>query len=199
MNENFSDDDDSYASGYESSICDASSVGPFSPEEVTLLTNDLEESPLPEGYEFASSQSYENNASDVAEETTIDDISVCSHLSDEHPVTPSKSIAHHYMVYSRLVFVSFDIETGGEQCGIIQISAEIFRFEKDGTPSIENDSFDEYVRPPSDAYWNSNSCKRTHGLHADHPQIKDASSLSEVWKDLNCTLADMLGGTRKQY
>ena len=182
MNENFSDDDDSYSSGYESSICDASSLGSFSPEEVDLLENDLEECPLPEGYEYVSPESYENLASNAAEDLTFDDISVSSNSSNDDPIPKSKSIAHHYMTKNRLVFVSFDIETGGELCGIIQISAEIFRFEKDGTPSIEKETFDEYVKPPSDAYWNETACRQTHGLHADHPNIKEASSLSDVWK-----------------
>ncbi len=36
------------------------------------------------------------------------------------------SIAHHYLQKEKLVYVSFDIETAGESCGIVQLSAQIF-------------------------------------------------------------------------
>ena len=38
-----------------------------------------------------------------------------------------KSIAHYNLKAKRVVFVSLDVETGGEYCGIIQLSAELFR------------------------------------------------------------------------
>ena len=46
---------------------------------------------------------------------------------DDELVKPrGKSIVHHYMP-SKIVYVSFDMETGGEYFGIIQMSANIFR------------------------------------------------------------------------
>ena len=45
---------------------------------------------------------------------------------ENKPVPKRKSIAHHYMS-SKLAFISFDVETGDESCGIVQISANIFR------------------------------------------------------------------------
>ena len=45
---------------------------------------------------------------------------------DDLAIPKGKSIAHHYMP-SKMVYVSFDVETGGEYCGIIQMSANIFR------------------------------------------------------------------------
>ena len=45
---------------------------------------------------------------------------------DDVAIRRGKSIAHHYMS-SKMVYVSFDVETGGEYCGIIQMSANIFR------------------------------------------------------------------------
>jgi len=65
---------------------------------------------------------------------------------DDELVKPrGKSIAHHYMP-SKMVYVSFDVEeTGGEYCGIIQMSANIFRINNnDG--EIERESFDRYVK-----------------------------------------------------
>jgi hypothetical protein len=34
------------------------------------------------------------------------------------------SIAHKYFEEERIVFVSLDLETGGDRCGILQLSAE---------------------------------------------------------------------------
>jgi hypothetical protein len=45
MSENFSDDDDSYTSDYDLSICDASSLGSLTLDEVNLLVDDLGECP----------------------------------------------------------------------------------------------------------------------------------------------------------
>jgi len=38
-----------------------------------------------------------------------------------------KSIAHKWIATEKAVYVSLDIQTGGENCGIIQRSAQIFR------------------------------------------------------------------------
>ena len=45
---------------------------------------------------------------------------------DDVAIPRRKSIAHHYMS-SKMVYVSFDMETGGEKCGIIQMSANVCR------------------------------------------------------------------------
>jgi len=45
---------------------------------------------------------------------------------DDVAISKGKSIAHHYMP-SKMTYVSFNVETGGEYYGIIQISANIFR------------------------------------------------------------------------
>ncbi len=44
-----------------------------------------------------------------------------------------------------MVYVSFDVETGGEYCGVIQISANIFRV-IDDNGEIEIETFDRYIR-----------------------------------------------------
>ena len=40
------------------------------------------------------------------------------------PIPPGKSIAHHYIKAHSVVYWSLDIETGGEHCGIVQLSAK---------------------------------------------------------------------------
>ena len=100
-------------------------------------------------------------------------------------------------------FLSLDLETGGEECGIIQLSAEFVRPKlhrggktavKDSLESLERGDdnifdkqnnpqgtvFDEYVQPPEDAEWNEGD--GTHGLSATHPSIRSARKMKEVWK-----------------
>ena len=38
-----------------------------------------------------------------------------------------KSLAHKWIAIEEAVYISLDIENGGESCGIIQLSAQIFR------------------------------------------------------------------------
>jgi len=44
------------------------------------------------------------------------------------------------------------VETGGEYCGIIQMSANIFRI-NNNVGEIESESFDRYVKPRDGAIW----------------------------------------------
>ena len=51
-----------------------------------------------------------------------------SPTAENDPTIPkTRSLAHHQFEANKVVFVSFDIETGGEYCGILQMSAEIVR------------------------------------------------------------------------
>ncbi len=43
---------------------------------------------------------------------------------DSSEIWKGKSLAHYHIMQEQAVFVSFDIETGGENCGIVQISAQ---------------------------------------------------------------------------
>ena len=45
--------------------------------------------------------------------------------SEEKPIPRGKSIAHHY-VHRKLVYVSLDLEQGGEYCGIVQLQCQLF-------------------------------------------------------------------------
>jgi len=99
---------------------------------------------------------------------------------DDVAIPKGKSIAHHYMP-SKMVYVSFDVETGGEYCGIIQMSANIFRI-NNNVGEIESESFDRYVKPRDGAIWSSSSTD-VHGLHANSPQIKNAKGIEIVWND----------------
>ncbi len=51
-------------------------------------------------------------------------------LSDNERKPPcGKSIAHFDLLDHNIVFLSLGLETGGEYCGIIQISGQLFRFD----------------------------------------------------------------------
>ncbi len=106
-------------------------------------------------------------------------------------IPKGKSIAHNHIKDGKVVFLSFDVETGGEQCGIVQISAQVFRFpagdftsSKSKTPpSItipENAIFDEYVKPHPDAVWSSSSTQ-VHGLSPTSPEIQHEEEIEFVW------------------
>ena len=87
-------------------------------------------------------------------------------------------VAQHYMP-SKMVYVSFDVETGGEYGWIIQMSANIFRI-NNNIGEIESESFDRYVKLRDGAIWSSSS-KDVHGLHANSPEIKNAKVIEIVF------------------
>ena len=95
-----------------------------------------------------------------------------------------KYLIHDYVESGSAIFVSFDIETGGEYCGILQISAECFKLDTDVTEygGIRfSDTFNSYVKPSESAIWSDHTTK-IHGLHKGHPSIIHAYPLELVWK-----------------
>jgi len=102
----------------------------------------------------------------------------------EPPCIPSgKSITHFDLLSNNVVYCSLDVETGGEYCGIIQLSVELFCFNNED-PDYRVDhiepTFNEYVRPPDGAIWNEASAQTSHRLHANSPQILSASTFNTV-------------------
>ncbi len=60
--------------------------------------------------------------------TTTDPTITTEHvidIVDDLSMLQGKSFAHHYFDQDQAVLCSFDIKTGGEFCGILQISAQI--------------------------------------------------------------------------
>ena len=93
-----------------------------------------------------------------------------SPTAEDDPTIPkSRSLAHHEFEANKVVFVSFDIETGGEYCGILQMSAEAEIMRLKVTPKLmqagknkgkpsnsedcpenvvrESNTFNKYVKP----------------------------------------------------
>ena len=106
-----------------------------------------------------------------------------------------------------LKFLSLDLETRGEECGVIQLSAEFVRPKlhrggktavKDSLESLERweDNifdeqnnpqgmvFDEYVQPLEDAEWNEEA--GVHGLSATHPSIRSARKMKKFGSLFAC-------------
>ena len=48
-------------------------------------------------------------------------------VNEETKPPRGKSIAHFDLTNNKVVFLSLDLETGGEYCGIIQLSGQLFR------------------------------------------------------------------------
>ena len=79
-----------------------------------------------------------------------------------------------------VVFIHVDIESGGEDVGIIQLSA-VAHDSSDNTKL--GDTFDMYVRPTSRVRasdWNEEAIKIT-GLDYNSPEIKSANEMEVVW------------------
>ena len=120
-----------------------------------------------------------------------------------------RSILHGHLNDGRVKFLSLDLETGGEECGMIQLSAEFVRPKlnrggktaaKDSLASLDRGEdvfhaqnnpqgtvFNEYVNPGEDAEWNDEA--GVHGLSSTHPSIRSARKINEVWKSF-CLFVD---------
>ena len=110
----------------------------------------------------------------------------------------NKSIAHNYMASGSLVYCSFDSETGGEDCEVLQISAEIFRINgMDGEREEEMNCFNEYVRSHDNAIWNDRGCEASHGLHNNHPSIAAADKIESVWPRFHSYVSSHIGNNQK--
>ena len=77
-----------------------------------------------------------------------------------------KSHINDHVAEGRCVFIFLDMETGGDNCGILQISAEAFTMDTDINKSGGvklPEVFNSYVKPPSNAIWSSHATE-IHGL-----------------------------------
>ena len=100
-----------------------------------------------------------------------------------------RSKAHAAIVAGKVVYLSFDIETGGENCGIIQMSGELIRLDLNGTSpgsdtasNIRRDAatFNEYVNPGEEAEWDEYGLG-IHGLSPSDKRIVEAGDMTVVW------------------
>ena len=106
---------------------------------------------------------------------------------------------HGLLSTKDVVFISLDLETAGEEIGIVQLLAEIFRMDivchkntkgkKKGEINVgadtatnirrEPETFDEYVKPNGDEGWFTRSMA-IHHLSPTHPVIVSAQDIAAV-------------------
>ena len=115
--------------------------------------------------------------------------------TDRPPKPRGRSDAHHLLCNKKAVFISFDIEIGGEYAGIIQLSTELSRiyierptkktvFNKDEVHEVyrEPNTFNRYINPGRGVHFEE-QCLAVHGIHPSDPRITQADKISVVWRD----------------
>jgi hypothetical protein len=101
------------------------------------------------------------------------------------------SIAHDSIVAGNLIFLHVDLETGGEEVGVIQISCVCHDYKTNEVIG----TFDSYVRPPASvkpSHWNEHATLIT-GLNWHSPQIKRADEIHIVWEQFKAFCEKHIG------
>lgn len=124
-------------------------------------------------------------------------------ISTNEEIKPprGKSIAHFDLTNNKVVFLSLDLETGGEYCGIIRLSGQLFRQDPEDHQKksfiIVDDTFNEYVAPPDGAFWNEEACRQSHGLSARSPEIQNGRPFITVWTNFCSWIQRHVGTSEK--
>jgi Inhibitor of the KinA pathway to sporulation, predicted exonuclease len=101
------------------------------------------------------------------------------------------SMAHDSIVAGNLIFLHVDLETGGEQVGVIQISCVCHDYKTNEVIG----TFDSYVRPPASvkpSHWNEHATSIT-GLNWHSPEIKGADEIHIVWEQFKAFCEKHIG------
>ena len=88
------------------------------------------------------------------------------------------SIAHDNILDGNLVLFHVDIETGGKNCGIVQLATIAFDVEE---KRALDSGFNKYINPGS-CYWDDN-CIAVHGIQPSDVRITSADGIDKVWKE----------------
>ena len=122
------------------------------------------------------------------EEGSPDDAHVELDPANQLKPPKGRSIAHSAFSDQSAVFLSLDIEIGGEHAGIIQLSSEIVRMKlcpgrgvsQDRAEEVERVStFDSYVKPECDIW--DQRCIDIHQIHPEDERIVSAHNIDNVW------------------
>ena len=95
-------------------------------------------------------------------------------------IQPGNSVASDLIKNNELFIISFDLETGGEDCGICQISAVAVDLQGKTVESKFDSEFDSYVKPPVQAKWNQHAMNII-GYGPSDPRIQNANPINIVW------------------
>ena len=124
----------------------------------------------------------------VLEEGSPDDVNDDVDAADIVKPPKGRSIAHSAFSDGSAVFLSLDIEIGGEHAGIIQLSSEIVRMKMCPGRGVSQDrvqevervaSFDSYVKPECDIW--DQRCIDIHQIHPEDERIVSAHNIDDVW------------------
>jgi len=124
----------------------------------------------------------------VLEEGSPDDVNDDVDAADIVKPPKGRSIAHSAFSDGSAVFLSLDIEIGGEHAGIIQLSSEIVRMKMCPGRGVSQDrvqevervaSFDSYVKPECDIW--DQRCIDIHQIHPEDERIVSAHNIDNVW------------------
>ncbi len=94
-----------------------------------------------------------------------------------------KSIAHNHLKTREAMFLSFDVETGKNLCGIIPFSYQNFNITPPATTSdtpkimtTDEDLFNKYVTLLEDGIWSQHAIN-VDGISSSDPQIQVADTI----------------------
>ncbi len=94
-----------------------------------------------------------------------------------------KSIAHKHFSAGEAVFLSFDVETGGNHCGIVQLFCQIFCIipctSLPDPPKIvttKDNIYNKYIKPPQGAIWSQQALK----IHGISPSVNCIQSTKAI-------------------
>ena len=171
------------------------STSSLNSKEVTDIYGSIMDRPSTSGVEEPVFACLENRSEidGLASEGMTTNAPSVGPYNDSDSIPRGRSIAHDIILNNHSVFMSFHIETGGEYCGIVQISAELCRFElgaEGGGASITKDIaknikrcplvFNKYIKPDSNCVW-SEACTAIHGLGPNDDRISSADPMRIVW------------------
>jgi hypothetical protein len=120
-----------------------------------------------------------------------EDVAPTNHLKPPK----ERSIAHSAFSDRSAVFLSLDIEIGGEHAGIIQLSSEIVRMKlcpgrgvsQDRVEEVERVStFYSYVKPECDIW--DQRCIDIYQIHPEDERIVSAHNIDNVWSQFKTWL-----------
>ena len=127
-------------------------------------------------------QLVEDSSDDEEEIPVVTQTQTLSQQSTTTPqsTTPLSFDLGHLKEEKGVVFVSIDLETGGDAVGIIQLSAVAFDLHHGGQPL---GIFNEYVKPTVEAKYWSQAAIAVHNITPSSPEIQSASSLDVFWQE----------------
>ena len=99
------------------------------------------------------------------------------------------SIAHDNFLEGNLVLFHVDLETGGKNCGIIQLATIAYDVDK---KRALDDGFNKYINPGS-RYWDDN-CIAIHGIQPNDKRITGADGIAKVWWEWKAYIESHLTG-----